>query len=719
MREDRISKFMTNEIKTSRKFFFLIFLMSSLLVLIGLISIWKINKINQTVQVSYADSLLPVNQLANARYLYSAGILTTVQQANSKQLSYSEARKKIQQAQYGIASNWKMYLLTSLTKEEKKQAYQTAILMDSFDKMVEKLKLILKEEDSLALENIISNELFPSLNPILLKITNLINLQIKVGKNKYKNNLEFYNESTRQLSLLIITALVFGIPFSYYLLKKINNTVVSFNESTKKLAAVELNYRTLIKYAGDAILILNENTQIIDSNDQASQLFGYSRKELLLLKISDIVPPSELKNKKVNFETVGKKKSSLIHRKIVRKDGTVLDAEINNRLIESKSSFVIIRDVTERKKVEYNLKKSEEKYRYLFDNNPAFIIIWDLETLGVLEVNNAVYEKYGYDKEEWMNMSIIQIRPEEYRQEIKDFAKRLLNSNESIVKRAWRHTMKNGQVMLMEISSHRIDYNNRKAVLALGRDVTEQVKAETELIRFNAELKKTNTELDRFVYSTSHDLRSPLKSMLGLIHLTKDGINPEDVELYDRLQMLGDSVLKLDNFIENILNYSKNSRNELNLEEINFEKLVHEIKESHEFIHLTNKLNFQVSVNSKGKFVSDKTRLNIVLNNIVSNAIKYRDTSKETSFINISITYNNTNAIIIIEDNGIGITDNNKLKVFDMFYRGTSLSTGSGLGLYIVKETIEKLGGKITLESEFNKGTKFIIEITNQVIPLN
>ena len=693
--------------------------MSSFLVVIGLISIWKINKINQTIQVSYTDRLLPINELVNVRHLYSAGILTLVQQANSKQLSFSEARKKIQQAQSGIAINWKMYLLTSLTKEEKRQTYQTAILMGRFDKTVEKLKLILKEKDSLALDNIITNELFPSLNPILLRITKLINLQLKVGKNEYKNNLEFYNESTKHLSFLIILALVFGIPFSYYLLKKINNTVVSFNENTKKLAAVELNYRTLIKYAGDAILILNENTQIIDSNDQASQLFGYSRKELLLLKISDIIPPSELKNKKVNFETVRKKKSLLTYGKIIRRDGTVLEVEINNRLMESKSSFAIIRDVTERKKVEHNLKKSEEKYRYLFDNNPAFIIIWDIETLRVLEVNNAVYEKYGYDKEEWMNMSIIQIRPEEDRQEIKDFAKRLMNSNESIVKRAWRHTKKNGQIMLMEISSHRIDYNDCKAVLALGRDVTEQVNAETELIRFNAELKKTNEELDRFVYSTSHDLRAPLKSMLGLIHITKNNVNLEDVELYDRLQMLDDSVLKLDNFIENILNYSKNSRTDLNLEEINFEKLVCEIKESHKFIHLTNKLNFQVSVNSKGKFVSDNTRLNIVFNNIISNAIKYSDTSKETSFVNISISYNSTNAIIVIEDNGIGIADNNKQKVFDMFYRGTSLSTGSGLGLYIVKETIEKLGGKINLESKFNKGTKFIIEITNQVTNLN
>mgnify|MGYP001238904614 CR=1 FL=1 len=143
----------------------------------------------------------------------------------------------------------------------------------------------------------------------------------------------------------------------------------------------------------------------------------------------------------------------------------------------------ILGSAVELKESEFTLQASEEKYRYLFHNNPALIIIWDLEALEVLEVNQQIIDLYGYTREEFIGMPVFQYRPKEDYDAIRNFAKKMLEGNEPIAKRTWTHLKKNGEEMIMDISSHKITYQNRKAILSLGRDVTEQIKAERELIK--------------------------------------------------------------------------------------------------------------------------------------------------------------------------------------------------------------------------------------------
>lgn len=240
------------------------------------------------------------------------------------------------------------------------------------------------------------------------------------------------------------------------------------------------------------------------------------------------------------------------------------------------------------------------------------------------------------------------------------------------------------------------------------------VKKQLELELKVEELYKTNSELDRFVYSTSHDLRAPLKSMLGLIGIVKEKEEPSNVDQLKRLDMLNKSVVKLDAFIEDILNYSRNSRVEAVKEEINFAEIIQEVRNNHRYIEGADEIEFEVEICQKQKFISDSNRINVIFNNLISNAIKYKDASKKESFVRIFVECDIEKAIIMIEDNGIGIAKEKQDKVFDMFYRATKLSTGSGLGMYIVKETLDKLSGRITLLSQLDKGTKFTIELPNQ-----
>ena len=234
-------------------------------------------------------------------------------------------------------------------------------------------------------------------------------------------------------------------------------------------------------------------------------------------------------------------------------------------------------------------------------------------------------------------------------------------------------------------------------------------KRETE----NKELKRANYELDRFVYSTSHDLRAPLNSMLGLIEIAKEDTNEELMLNY--FKMLQGSAKKLDGFICDILDYSRNSRMEVNYEEINFSELLKGVTENLKFIGDNNRMvEFKIEISGKTSGYSDKSRLTTILSNLISNAIRYQNSQIPDPFVSIKIETSQTETKIVIQDNGIGIDKEVHAKIFDMFYRVSQESVGSGLGLYIVKEAVSKLNGDIKVQSEVGSGTTFSIKIPNK-----
>lgn len=143
----------------------------------------------------------------------------------------------------------------------------------------------------------------------------------------------------------------------------------------------------------------------------------------------------------------------------------------------------IIGNFGELKEAALSLKNSEEKYRYLFDNNPALIMIWDLELMQICEVNQKTIDLYGYSREEFIGMSVLAYHPEEDHPKITRFAHEMLEQNFSVQENKWRHLKKTGEELVVEISSHKINYQNRPAVLSLARDITQQTKFEYELKR--------------------------------------------------------------------------------------------------------------------------------------------------------------------------------------------------------------------------------------------
>lgn len=238
-------------------------------------------------------------------------------------------------------------------------------------------------------------------------------------------------------------------------------------------------------------------------------------------------------------------------------------------------------------------------------------------------------------------------------------------------------------------------------------DIEDRKRAEEEILSKNIQLAKTNEELDRFVYSASHDMRAPLSSLLGLINISEKTTNPE--ELHSYLQMMKGRIRTMEGFIREVTDYSRNTRLDLTLEETDLDELIRGVAQN--LADVTGKVRIEINLTEKIVLLTDPSRLKVILNNLLSNAYKYHRLDQADPYIAFSAYKSDNSVVIKIADNGMGIEPDYHSKIFDMFFRASTKSEGSGLGLYIVKETLQKMGGTIWIESTPGEGSVFTFAI--------
>jgi signal transduction histidine kinase len=197
---------------------------------------------------------------------------------------------------------------------------------------------------------------------------------------------------------------------------------------------------------------------------------------------------------------------------------------------------------------------------------------------------------------------------------------------------------------------------------------------------------------------------------MGLLELFKDE-EVDDSKQY--ISLIEKSIHKLDETIHEIIEYSRNNRVEITVEPIDFALIANDVLESLSFMDQAKNMDIQVQVDQPVPFYSDLSRLRVIFHNLISNGIKYCDLNKPERHLHISVTSNARKAIIKIKDNGIGIDEDDLEKVFSMFYRATQQASGSGLGLYILKEAVMKLNGVVNASGQLGKGVTFIIQVPN------
>lgn len=244
------------------------------------------------------------------------------------------------------------------------------------------------------------------------------------------------------------------------------------------------------------------------------------------------------------------------------------------------------------------------------------------------------------------------------------------------------------------------------------RNAYEVYNTRQKLYLKNKELQKINEELNRFVYSASHDLKAPILSIKGLLSVATLDENLKDSEKY--FGLISKSIKQLEVYIQSIISYYKNVRIENQSCYIDFAKIINEILESFYSYYYSNEIHYKIEIDKDEKFSSDEFRIRVILNNILSNAIKYQKPQESNKQVHVSVKIANKEALLVIEDNGIGINQAYLKDIYKMFFRATTQNSGSGIGLYIVKEAIDKIDGTIEVQSEEDKGTKFTIRIPSK-----
>lgn len=353
-------------------------------------------------------------------------------------------------------------------------------------------------------------------------------------------------------------------------------------------------------------------------------------------------------------------------------------------------------DITERKIAEAALIRSEKKYRNLFENSLVGMLRFSFDG-RVLEANDMAFSMFQSGNEKGIIVEDYFADKEDFFILINAFKEKGTLENQEL-----QLKKRDGSVFWASVSG--VAYKEEGFIEAVVKDITE---TKENLL----ELQKVNLELDNFVYHASHDLRSPLRSILGLVNILR--MEKVSKEQENCIELIEGSIKRMDKLVVDLLSISRNNRVDDAFSELNF---IIEINNSiTNFYHASKDKNLKIlaDVTQPVPFISDLTRIRIVLNNLISNSIKYRSFDREQSFINISVKVDEEKALIVIEDNGEGIPESKLATVFDMFVRASENSEGSGLGLYIVKDVILKLNGKVEVKSTENVGTTFLLEIPN------
>lgn len=485
--------------------------------------------------------------------------------------------------------------------------------------------------------------------------------------------------------------------------------IEDITQRKETLRESEIRYQSLVEKLPIGIVI-HKHGKLIYANTTAYQSLGATRsKELIGADVTQFVHPAyrEEVAKRIQQAMSGAP-VPMLEQKFVRVDGKeiVVEATAFPFVYRDEPAVqVVFRDITERKNTERQMKKNEMLFTKLFESAPMAVVMLD-ENGRVQEVNKGFAEMFGYERDVLLGRNLNDfIVPEDLKHEGIDLNNLITSHKVVSLETIRKH--KNGRIINVILYGVPVMMENMTiGIYGVYVDITERKSVEEEL-------KTRNTELDNFVYKVSHDLRAPLSSILGLVNLAKLPGNTDDP--MDYINLIGEKVDRLDHFISDVLSHSKNLKLDVSVARVNLEEVI-----AHTFSdlsYLNGASDIKRNINIDGiDFFSDPWRVSEILRNLISNAIKYRNLDlRVQSEISIKIRVDNLRADISFTDNGIGISEENLTRVFEMFYRASEQSDGSGIGLYIVKNAVDKLGGKISVQSKAGIGTRFHIILPNKV----
>lgn len=371
------------------------------------------------------------------------------------------------------------------------------------------------------------------------------------------------------------------------------------------------------------------------------------------------------------------------------------------------TNFIALqKDITTEIATQQEMLRMNSRFEMITEK--SMVGIWELEFPDYnIDWSNLLYQIYGYDKASDLNRNELWrmvIHPKD-KEAVLGRMDEMMRGDKNIIHDEYKIIRANDQserlVECLTIAE-RDERGNLIRLVGSVKDVTDVKQYQNSILLQNEELKKINLELDNFVYSISHDLRSPLLSIKGILSLLMhDNQLTDDGKRF--LSMADVSIGRLDGTIQEILEYSRNSRLDLKPEPFDLEEMVQTVFDDLKF-STTDSLSLFIHVDGSPQVLLDRARVNVLLKNIIGNSVKYRRSDVDAE-IRVNIINENKTVQIVVLDNGEGIASEHQQKIFDMFFRGTSNSVGTGLGLYICKEIVNKMNGTIEVSSQKGIGT--------------
>ncbi|MBN1763349.1 MAG: PAS domain S-box protein [Methanomicrobia archaeon] len=489
-----------------------------------------------------------------------------------------------------------------------------------------------------------------------------------------------------------------------------NQDITERKRMEDELRRSETLYRTFFEATGVPTVILDEDGTFYQVNAEGAKISGFTKEEL--------------EGKKSWTEFIAKKEDLEMMREIHRlrrtdpdqapmnyeflfKDryGNLRNIYVTATLIPgTKRSVVSFADLTERKRAEDALKESEKKYRTFVDTASDLMLIADKDG-KITDVNQSMARTLRYSGEELLGMPITQLLSKESLE--KDFKPNWEEFiTEGKISLGTTFATKDGEEIYGEIKVVAVydsdgEYAGSRAVF---RDLTERKQAEEERDRILKELEAKNRELERFTYTVSHDLRSPLVTIQGFTGMLQNDLERDNKEKAKTdLQYIANATTKMDRLLRDTLQLSRIGRIANPPEDVPFGAIVQDaLEQTTEQIKSSG---VEVSVAEDLPTVHvDRMRIAEVLVNLIGNSVRYRGEQPHPK-IEIGYRTEDKETVFFVKDNGIGIDKTEHEKVFELFYRVDAHGEGSGAGLAIVKRIIEVHGGRIWMESEIGKGT--------------
>jgi len=503
-------------------------------------------------------------------------------------------------------------------------------------------------------------------------------------------------------------------------LRDLDGNLRGFSEFSHDLSESKesgAKYRGLLEAAPDAMVVVNQAGEIVLLNVQAEKQFGYSRDELVGQKVKNIIPEGFAERliadgTRSAAEALAQQIGTGIELVARRKDGSEFPIEIMLSPLDGAGGILVtvaIRDISVRKDAEAHLAQMEGRYRALLEAAPDAMVVVDVGGEIVL-LNVQAEKQFGYSRDELVGQKVKDIIPE-------GFAERLIADATRSVADALTQQIgtgielfgrrKDGSEFPIEIMLSPMESAEGILVTAAIRDITERKKSELHLVKTVGELKRSNNELQQFAYVASHDLQEPLRMVASYTQLLGKRYKGRlDSDADEFIAFAVDGCNRMQRLIQDLLAYSRAGTGGKVLREISGETALKGA--------LTN---LRATIEQSGAIVThdalpaittDGAQLAQVFQNLVSNAIKYR--SAAVPQVHISAAKNRGKEwIFSVQDNGLGIDPRYFERIFILFQRlhGRDEFEGTGIGLAICKKLVERLGGRIWVESQLGKGSTF------------